>query len=560
MSMKYFIYARKSSDSEDRQVLSIDSQIKELQELAKRLKIDVLDVISESKSAKDPGRLQFSTMMERIANGEAQGIICWKLDRLARNPVDGGSIIWAIKQQGIEIVTPSQSYNQESENSFMMYVEFGMAQKFVDDLSKNVKRGLKTKAEKGWLPSGAKPGYENDKYAEKGNKTVKKHPTDFVLIRKAWDLMLTGMYSPPQILRILNNDWGYRTPKHKKIGGKPMSKSKIYVVFTDPFYYGEFEYQGKWYKGKHEPMITKEEFDRVQRLLGNKGRHRPQTKSFDYTGLMRCGECQASITAEEKEQIICSSCKKKFASRNRDACPHCNLLIEEMKNPKLLYYVYYHCTKQKDPKCTQGSIEKAKLEEQIDQLLSRIQISEKFKTWAIKQLNTMNDREVEDRNASLVALQRAYSDVVKRLDNLLAFKISPQNSDGSLLSDEEYKTQKEALMKEKTDLQEKLGDTDNRINKWQENAEKMFEFATYARFWYAEGDSETKRKIFSSLGSNLELLDKIVRIVEEKPIEYMKKLKTEEDKSYEMFEPREKIDKSIQLEALWAKNSIMLRD
>src|SRR3989344_2993404 len=114
--------------------------------------------------------------MSRIYAGEVQGIICWKLDRLARNPVDGGSIIWAIKQNGIEIITPAQTYNQIGENSFMMYVEFGMAQKFIDDLSKNVKRGLMAKVEKGWYPVVAPLGYLNTPDREKGFKIVVKDP------------------------------------------------------------------------------------------------------------------------------------------------------------------------------------------------------------------------------------------------------------------------------------------------------------------------------------------------------------------------------------------------
>lgn len=124
---KYFIYARKSSESEDRQILSISSQVQELQELSGRLRLDVLEVITESKSAKAPGRPEFNKMMQRVLSGEVKGIICWKLDRLARNPVDGGSVIWAIKQNNIEIVTPSQTFNQASENSILMYIEFGMA-------------------------------------------------------------------------------------------------------------------------------------------------------------------------------------------------------------------------------------------------------------------------------------------------------------------------------------------------------------------------------------------------------------------------------------------------
>src|SRR3989304_842315 len=103
-----------------------------------------------------------------------------------------------------------------------------------------------------------------------------------------------------------------------------MCRSQIYRVFTDPFYYGYFQYpegSGIWHKGKHKPMVEKEEFDRVQMILGRKGSPRPRTHEFAYTGAIRCGECQAMVTAEEKWQIICSNCRIKFASLNKEACP-----------------------------------------------------------------------------------------------------------------------------------------------------------------------------------------------------------------------------------------------
>src|SRR5882757_5874138 len=193
----YFIYCRKSSEAEDRQVLSIESQTRELEQLAAKLNFSVTEILSESKSAKEPGRPVFNRMMQRLYRGEAAGIICWKLDRLARNPEDGGSIIWAIKQQGIKVMTHAQSYAREDDNIILMYIEFGMAQKYVDDLSKNVKRGLKTKVENGWRPSTAPIGYLNNTNKQSGENNLIKDPERFALVRKMWDLMLTGLHTPP---------------------------------------------------------------------------------------------------------------------------------------------------------------------------------------------------------------------------------------------------------------------------------------------------------------------------------------------------------------------------
>ena len=183
-----------------------------------------------------------------------------------------------------------------------------------------------------------------------------------------------------------------------------MARSTLYEVFTDPFYYGDFEYpvgSGKWYTGKHEPMITKDEYDRVQILLGRNGRPRPKQHDFPFTGLAKCGECQAMITAEEKWQIICPNCRNKFASMNKDACPKCKTLIEEMDNPTILHYIYYHCTKRRNPNCTQKSIEISAWEKQVDEMLSKIEISPRFKDWAIKYINEQNEQEIKDRTLIL---------------------------------------------------------------------------------------------------------------------------------------------------------------
>jgi site-specific DNA recombinase len=126
----FFMYCRKSSEAEDRQILSIESQVNELKRYATRRGFKIAAALTEAKSAKAPGaRPVFNSLMQRLYRGEADGILCWKLDRLARNPVDGGSIIWAMKQHGVTVVTPFQMYGQSEDNVVWMYLEFGMAQK-----------------------------------------------------------------------------------------------------------------------------------------------------------------------------------------------------------------------------------------------------------------------------------------------------------------------------------------------------------------------------------------------------------------------------------------------
>ena len=239
---KVVIYARKSSEAEERQALSIDSQINEMNVTAQKMGFEHVRVLQESKSAKFPGRPVFNQMLQEIRNDKINTVLVWNPDRLSRNPEDQGAIISLIDSKRLyQVITPTKTFLNNPMDKFMLGFFMMNAKLENDSKGENVKRGLKTKAEKGWLPSGAKPGYMNDKYAEKGNKTIQKDPERFPLILKAWELMSTGIHSPVAILRKMNNEWGYRTIKHKRIGGKPMSRSMIYIVFTDPFYYGEFE-------------------------------------------------------------------------------------------------------------------------------------------------------------------------------------------------------------------------------------------------------------------------------------------------------------------------------
>jgi DNA invertase Pin-like site-specific DNA recombinase len=512
----YFIYCRKSSEAEDRQVLSIESQVREMRDIAAKLNLPVAGVLTEAKSAKAPGRPVFNDMMQRLYRGEASGVICWKLDRLARNPIDGGTIIWGIKQHGIKVITPAQSYARDDDNIILMYIEFGMAQKYVDDLSKNVKRGLKTKAEKGWFPNNPPLGYLINRVKLTGEVNVIKDPERFPLVRRMWDLMLTGLYTPPQILELANKQWGFRTRLTRKLGGKQMVRSRIYATFTTPFYYGYFEYpkrSGIWYKGNHEPMVTEAEYDRVQSLLGRKGSPRPRTHGvFPFTGLIRCGECHGMVTAEEKHQLICGNCRFKFAYRRKNACPRCQTPIERMRKPHFLLYTYYHCAKSTNPSCSQKCVRGEQLEKQIDQYLAQIQISERFKEWAVKHLHELNEQEAAFHGQVIQTQQNAYQESVRRIDNLISLKTSPHNADGSLLSDAEYSRQRADLLKQKAVLEEMLRDTGHGVEKWLESSEKVFDFATTARERFANGNCAMKKETLAAVGSNLILKDRKLSI------------------------------------------------
>jgi site-specific DNA recombinase len=511
--MKYYIYCRKSSEDDSRQVQSIDDQKRILKEIASTKGLTVAKVFSESASAKKPGRKVFNEMIEGIHQGKAQGILCWKLDRLARNPICGGTISWMLQQNVIQhIITPEREY-RPTDNVLMMAVELGMANQFIRDLSANVKRGTKSKCEKGWFPEKAPHGYKNNLE----DHTIIPDPERWDAVRKMWDLMLTGNYSPPKIMTIANNEWGFRTRRGKKSGDKPISRSSIYSMFKNPFYYGVFTIKGVSYEGKHQPMITKEEFDRVQGFLSKKNNTRASSHSFAYTGLIKCGECGCMVTAEKRTK-------------------------KNKTNEKVHHFTYYHCTFRRDQlrpaPCSQRRyISEKNIEQQIGGILERISISDEFHEWAIKRLGKANERERQAQNKKLESLERTHKSILEKLDNLLALKISPQNKDGELLDDNEFKAQKDKLVQEKHSLEYEMNNADQRIDDWIETLEKVFDFSKQCRERFEQGNIEEKKTILRIIGDSFTLKDGQISYQLKKPFVVIEKglnrIQKENNKAFE---------------------------
>ena len=125
---KYFLYARKSTEDDDKQIMSIEAQLFELREYARRENLEILEEFQESKSAKKPGREVFGEMMMRLERDEATGILAWHPDRLARNSIDGGRIIYAVDTSKIiSLRFPQFWFEPTPQGKFMLQVAFGQS-------------------------------------------------------------------------------------------------------------------------------------------------------------------------------------------------------------------------------------------------------------------------------------------------------------------------------------------------------------------------------------------------------------------------------------------------
>lgn len=415
---KYVIYARKSTESDDRQVLSIDSQVREVRQLAERHGVAVAEVLTESHSAKAPGRPVFGQLVRRIQRGEIGGVLCWKMDRLARNPYDSGQILQAQADGKLErIITSDGVKTADGNDRLMGTFELAFATKFIDDLRANVKRGNRARFEKGW-PNHLPPiGYLNDSTT----KTIIRDEVRFPLVRRAWDALLAGG-RPKEIARVASRDWGLLTVQRGKIGGNPITHSSIYKIFRHPYYAGYIRLKdGRQYVGAHEPMITPEEFEQAQKLLRSRARAGPVRHDNPFSGLLRCGHCGCSIVAEFHHK----------AGRT---------------------YTYHRCGRSKPGvRCREKPVSEVNLRSQISTFCRHLVIPEPILAYLRAKLASLDSAEGALAGRLHEQRERALLGLDGEERQLLGMRMR------QLLGDEEFHRERESLRERRQDLEHSRG-------------------------------------------------------------------------------------------------------
>ena len=350
--IEYCLYARKSSESDERQTMSIDSQINEMKTLAQRENLVIKEIRQESHSAKQSGqRPVFNTLLADILAGTFTGILTWAPDRLSRNAGDLGKLVDLMDQEKLlQIKTYSQTFSNNPNEKFLLMILCSQAKLENDNRGLNVKRGLRAKCEVGIRPGPAPIGYRNILDNNRIKQIVldeERAPIIKEMFHRVGDKGHSG-----RTIKLWLDRIGFRT-----IHDKPLALGRIYATLENPFYTGSFEFNDTNYKGNYPALISKELFDRVQKQLvvPPKQWHK---NTFPFKTICTCGSCHGAVTAEMK--------------------------FKKLKYGGFSKHVYYHCARHVDYDCDEPYITEEDLLQQLIAHIDEIQINENLLTKQLK--------------------------------------------------------------------------------------------------------------------------------------------------------------------------------
>ena len=511
---KYYLYARKSTEDDGHQIMSIEAQLFELREFAKKENLEIIEEFTEAKSAKKPGREKFNEMMEKVERSEGVGILAWHPDRLARNSVDGGKIIYLVDTGKIvSLRFPTFWFEPTPQGLFILQVAFGQSKYYSDNLIENIKRGIRQKLRRGeWLTK-APFGYINNPKTRK----IEPDPVKSKIIVRAFEEFATGKYTFESLTKFLA-ELGITTKY-----GMPLAKASIQRILTNQAYLGLVKHKGEYFEGSFEPVLSPQLFEVVQKILKQKSRPR-KTKTghnFPFTGLLTCGECGCFITA----QWATGKCGGR--------------------------YRYYRCTKKKG-NCDQKYLQEKELAAQLQEQLQKVAICDE---WVEKFLRKADEWEKEETHSSQTSaqnLERKINKNQKRLDNLVSAYI-----DGDIPK-ENYLKIKEELMKEKLLLNQRKEDFEQKGKNWIEPLRRFILDTKKANILAPSDNFSEIKEFVRKVGTNPKLFNKSVSFSFVPPFDFVAKIN-----SKILAEPQAKrgarqqlTDKNLQSSLMWTQRDL----
>ncbi len=503
--MKAVSYTRVSSKEQEEKGYSLNAQKKLLTQYAHRNKIEIVKTFSVSESASGRKvRQTFDRMLNYCDKKKIPVILCEKSDRLLRSISDSSRMRSWVKndpKREIHLVKEGAiiSSSSKSHETFMFNIKSSVSQFYIDNLSEEVKKGFKEKAEQGWYPSRPPVGYKSIDVNKKKRPVIDNRKSYY--IRKIYDLYATGRYSLKQISDMLYEE-GFRS-----VRGNKVYKSKIEFILKNPFYYGDFRWKGSIFEGKHDPLISKELFDRVQKMFKKKAPPKYNKHRYLFQGLFKCAECGGTISWDKKKG-----------------------------------YVYGRCNHHKP--CSQSKCARQdRIEKQIQIALNSLEISNKrLQGWIVKALKEHHKEEVEYHENQVQQLQKNIDRADNKLNRLYDLLIDNK------IPESVYDTKITQIKEEKHDLIKSLESKAKNIDKYHDIGYKLFKLAQNGTHAYEKASREQKGILLNLVFSDLEVEDGTMQYQYTKAFEILNKvakytnsskIKKSGKRSIEIFEPSE---------------------
>lgn len=564
---EFAMYNRKSSESDERQALSIESQRERNQKTAEYhgIKIKPENIIEESKSAKRSGtRPEFNKLLSNIRKGKIDGIIVWNVDRISRNAGDAGDVIDLMDEEKLKYVITPQQIFRNLPNDKMMLTFYCMQAKVENDhKGEGVKRGLIKKREMGYPPHGVGVGYLNDS-GEKGYRTIYPDPERFEVVRQLFQLYLTGKFSARQLHQHARDELRLTSVVRKNIGGTLISKTAFYTMLRNPIYAGFFYGKNaenervRYELHKSVPrMITETQHKKVLSLLKRNGNPRPWSHvgEYPFKQFLKCGSCGGSVTAERKSQVYCFDCKKKTSILQNSVCGGCSRDIYKIEKKTIIDRTYYHCCN-RDSNCKKAhgsKTETALADKVIEDYVDKLAISPALRDWCLDSIGMLEQKEKKDgkkvEKTWLVKLEEYEEKQNKLLDAHL----------NGLINADEYKAKKAQIQDKIDDLTAKTSQTNNRKLDMEE-LQRKFDILTEFADVIKNGDYDQKIEALSLMGSNLTITKEKISISKTILYQAIEKGLYEAKLKNPMFEPEKYQANKGKTEAFASVCPILLRE
>ena len=323
-----------------------------------------------------------------------------------------------------EIAACDRVYKSGSLDKFLMYLDSGLANQYSDGLSEDITRGINQLLERGLWPGRPPLGYIRDpRYRDDPQlKDLLPDPERFERVRQMWRLRLSGV-PISDIVKLARNDWELRTARFRSAGGAIIPRSRIYRMFTDPFYAGVMTRAGKAYPGRHEAMVTQAEFRLVQDAMNGYGRHRGTDSGgvvFPYRGLVLCGSCGAKVTSKTTTNKLGRTYKHYYCSR-KNRCERW---------------------------CKEGAVQESVIDQALAKYFRELQPAHAWFRLARRRLIELESAQARTDEVAQAAVEKRLEEVQRRLARLRTLLVD------EVISEQDYEQDRKRLIEEQIRLRQ----------------------------------------------------------------------------------------------------------